>query len=560
MEMVPKESKSVMYTAVDIETGGLRFYKDRIFGVGQGEIYREGVHQVSGPATAQNGRFEYKFLKQNNISFDWKFDTLLAASILLDRPESLKLDSLAQHYLNMSSWKDETTKLMKKKNWAEIHDTQPEVRRLLAERNVLDLKATSALTDILINRLENEGMTEFFFEKLMPAARLLADVEYRGMRIDLGATRQKLIDTSQKLVDIKARLDAWSNPTIINWSSPKQLLTFLRGLGYNMWIYDFKTKSTIESTGVDALEKLLPNPKIELLLEYRKTLKLLGYLEGWLEEQHNERLFPSYNLASTRTGRLSCSDPNLQQVPRDKTVRALFIPSPDKVYVIADYAQVEPRVAAHYSGDEALLNVFRDNLDFYGSIAVNVLGAPCKPNEVKALYPDTRKVAKEVGLSILYGIGAMKLGTLIKKKASIVFDEAQCRAIIKDYFKAYPGLLEFRKYVEKKVLAGEPLKTHYGRQFLINPDKVFSTGTNTIIQSTASDACLFSQLTIEEKLKEMNIEAPLVALVHDEIIRECAPEHAQTVGALMENVMTNQGFICPLKLDWAVGTSWGDKT
>lgn len=562
--------KVKQYLPVDIETSSLDFNRGRILGIGYGEIYNE-IRLIYGDinspvsasipplsATAQNGRFEYKWLKKAGVPFYWEFDTLLAASILIDRPEDLDLGSLARHYLGAKDWKDDTNKLFKKKNWVELLEADPELQKALRERNLYDLKYTKDLTVVLQKKLESEGMTEFFHSKIMPAARMLAETEYRGMRIDLPAVKAKLATIEQQLVQLKLKLDSWAQIEI-NWNSPKQLADFLRKRGYNLWIYDFKKRTTVESTGSDALKRLLPNENIKMLLDYRGTIKLKGFLEGWLEEQYEGRLYPSYNIANTRTGRLSCSNPNLQQVPRDPSIRSLFIPSESRVFVIADYAQIEPRVAAHYTGDEALLQVFEEKLDLYGSLAVKVLGAPCHPNEVKTSRPDLRRLAKEIGLSVLYGIGAAKLATIIQQRAGIVFTKEQAADIIKDYFKAYPKLLAFRKYVEKKVLAGELLQTHYGRKFKINPDKVFSTGTNTVIQSTASDACLFSQLEVDKKLAELGIDAPLVAIVHDEVIREAKPEEAEQVGKIMEDIMCNQGFNVPLKLDWVIGQSWGDK-
>lgn len=546
------------YLPVDIETTSLDFNRGHILGIGAGENYSETARSIPPlPASCQNGRFEWKWLKKHNIPFNWAFDTLLAASILIDRPESLDLGTLASYYLGMPSWKDETDKLFKKKNWYDLYKKDVKLQEAMRTRNLYDLKATSALTERLQQKLREENMEEFFYEKLMPAARMLADVEYRGMRINLESTRQKLADIDQQLGTLLQQLKEWGGD--INFKSPIQLKKLLQQKGYDLWIYDFKKREMVESTGSDALERLLPNTSIELLLNYRKTTKLKGFLEGWIEEHFEGRLFPSYNIASTRTGRLSCSAPNLQQVPRDPSIRSLFIPSEGKKFIIADYAQIEPRIAAHYTQDEALLEVFTEGLDFYGSIACRVLGAKCAPNEVKKLLPDTRKVAKEIGLSILYGIGAAKLSSLIKKKAGIEFTKEQAGDIIKDYFKAYPRLLEFRKYVENKVMKNEILRTHYGRQFKINPDKVFSTGVNTIIQATASDACLFSQLEIDKRLNAEQINAPLVAIVHDEVIRECGMEDADKVGKIMEEVMCNQGFNAPIKLDWVIGDNWGDK-
>ena len=551
------------YISLDIETTGLSFKKDKILGIGvKDEYYSKGeaIPFSFLPHAAHNGKFEQKFLRANNISWNWEFDTLLASSILINRPKDLDLASVAEYYLGMESWKSDTDKLFKKKNWVALLEADPKLQQALAERNVYDLKATTQLTEVLLHQLEEENMTSFFFEKLMPAARLLADVEYRGMRIDAEATRQKLVEIDNLIVTLKARLDAWSAPDILNWNSPIQLKRFLTSKGYNLFAYDFKSRTVKESTSSDVLESFLPNENIQTLLDYRGANKLHAFLSGWLDENINGYLYPSYNIANTRTGRLSCSGPNLQQVPRDKSIRSLFIPSPGKVFVIADYAQIEPRIAAHYTKDEALTQVFTEGLDFYGSIANRVLGVKCHPNQVKELHPKERKVAKEIGLSILYGIGAAKLSSIIKKKAGIIFTKEECAQIIKDYFKAYPKLLEFRNYVIGKVENGEILRTHYGRQFRIDSEKAFSTGINTIIQSTASDACLFSQLEVATYLKNSELDAKLIAIVHDEVIYECNEADAYDVGKILEMVMTTQGLNCPTKLDWAAGKSWGDKT
>lgn len=547
----------MQFTAVDIETTGLSFKKDRILGIGTGDAYSTQLTSTNKPATAHNGRFEYKFLREAGLPFDWGFDTLLAASVLIDRPADLDLGTVANFYLGTESWKSDTDKLFKKKNWVELFEKDPKLQEALAQRNVYDLKATNELTQVLQHRLEKEGMTKFFFDKLMPAARILADVEYRGMRINVEATKQQLTQIEEQIGQLTTRLTAWLGA--INFNSHIQLKKVLRDKGYDLWIWDFKKKAMVESSGSESLERLLPNDNIQILLDYKAAIKLKGFLKGWVEDQINGYIYPSYNIANTRTGRLSCSQPNLQQVPRTKSIRSLFIPNPEKVYVIGDYAQIEVRVAAHYTQDEALTKVFVDGIDFYGSIAINVLGVKCHPNDVKKLYPKERRVAKEIGLSILYGIGAAKLSSQIRKKAGVVIPKEQCAQIIKDYFIAYPRLLQFRNYVINKIENGEILRTKYGRQYRIDPNKAFSTGVNTLVQGTATDACLFSQIEIEVELAKLGITAPMIGIIHDEIIRECDPKDAQIVGEVMERIMCNQGFDCPLKFEWAIGNSWGDK-
>ncbi len=543
---------------LDIETTGLNFNTGRILGTGIGSTFHKKPIAPIGPVTCQNGRFEVKWLKKAGIEIDWAFDSLLAASILLDRPADLDLGTLASYYLGQKDWKADTDKLFKKKDWVQKLEADPALFRTLAKRNLADLRATKKLTTVLDRKLREEGMSEFFYEKLMPAARMMAETEYIGMGLDVEATKKELVQVEEQILQLEKELLKWAGCEI-NFNSPKQLLELLKSKGYKMWIWDFKSRGLKESTGVDALENLLPNENISKLLEYRGAQKLKGYLKSWLEEQFEGQIHASFNLASTRTGRLSSSTPNLQQVPRESAARKLFIPPKGMKFVIGDFAQIEPRLAAHFSKDEALLTVFKNQEDFYGSIAVRVLGVECAPNDVKKLYPDMRRVSKEIGLSILYGIGAGKLISLIKKKAGVVFTEHQGKQIIRDYFRAYPGLLEFRQYVIGKIERGETLHTPFGRQFRIDPSKAFSTGINTVCQSTASDACLFPQLEVDKELKKLDIYAPLILLCHDEAVRWAKPEEAQKVGEVMEKIMINQPFDCPLKFEWAIGNSWGDK-
>lgn len=545
---------------LDIECTGLDFNRDNLLGVGLGTNFHKGSYSfTSVPVTCQNFRYEYKFIKKHlGIEIDCQFDTLLSASILIDRPTDLDLGTLASYYLGMADWKSDTDKLFKKKGWVQMLKNDPALFRKLAKRNLADLRATEKLTAVLHRKMTEEGIADFFYRKLMPAARMMAQTEYHGIPVDLNAIDQKLVDINHKLADLEKELKAWAGD--INFNSPKQLMEALKGKGYKLWYYDFKSRGMKEGTGVEVLESLLPNPHIQKLLDFRGAQKTKGFLTGWKEEHYNGRLHASFNLASTRTGRLSSSNPNVQQVPRDSDMRSIFIANPGKKLIIGDFASIEPRLAAHFSKDETLLNVFRNNEDFYGSIAVRVLGVDCHPNDVKKLYPVMRKVAKEIGLGILYGIGADKLISLIKRKTSIVFSKAQGKQIIRDYFKAYPGLLEFREYVINKIDHGEILRSPFGRQYKISPDKAFSTGINTIIQGTASDACLFPQLEVDRQLKELGIDAPLLLLCHDEAVREARPEDAETVGKIMEKVLCSQPFDCPLKFEWCVADSWAGKS
>lgn len=517
---------------VDIETTGLSPYKDKIIGIGVGNrfitpLIGDITLLVGNKAAYHNGKFDLKFLPHGT---PYTFDTMLAASVLLDRPESLSLDSLAAYYLGEDSWKELNRKKMASYPIEEV-----------AAYCLKDVSVTERLVPVLTAKLKAEGMTEFFETRLMPAARLLLDVERRGIGIDVERTESKLQDITLQIAELEQALTCqWGQR--INWNSPKQLLTLLN-----------KNSLSLTSTAEAALLPFSSHPGIKLLLSYREAIKLRGFLESWLDNAHQGRIHPTYNLANTRTGRLSCSDPNLQQVPRDKSIRELFVPRPGTLFIIADYAQIEPRVVAHYSQDARLLETFTNDIDFYGTIARSALGATCAPNDVAKLHPQLRQLAKVVGLSVLYGCGRNKLCETIRR-AGFDMTEAKAGQIINSYFRNFAALKQLQNRIIKQVEAGIPLKNHYGRRFRIDPDYAFSKGVNTLIQSSASDACLFSQLRFANDPR-----AQLVAIIHDEVIYEADPETSESFARDLEAEMTNQGFTCPLKLEYKIGRSWADK-
>lgn len=551
---------------LDLETTGLSFKKDRIIGVGMDSGFHQDLNVVKEELeqdpqlVGQNVKFDIKFLREKGVKCEAGFDTLIAASLLPDRPADLDLETLAKHYLGETeSWKD----MVDKKRMAE-----EDIARV-AEYCLKDISVTKRLADKLLANLERHYMEPFYFGQLMPAYNMLIDMEQRGMRIDLNKLQLMKKSTEDSLVAVKAELSV--HLPNINVASPKQLIPGLHKLGLFPEMYDRQEGRVKQSSAKLALEKLLPNPVIEKILEFRHLNKLMGFLKGWEEDNVNGYLYPSFNLAGTRTGRLSCSNPNLQQIPRDKAVRSLFIPSEGYIFVIADLAQIEPRIAAHYSMDPVLTETFIKGEDFYGTLARDILGADCSPNEVKSKYPQLRAVAKEVGLSILYGVGAKQLRERIAYGTGISYSIEECQVFIRNYFDKYAGLLSLKKYVEKHIKSSERkvvrngkaeagfIRNHFGRLNVIEYLNADQHGVNTLIQSTASDVMLFGASYLYNQLKTKGIDAHPVALVHDEIILECRPESVNIVKEMLNEALTQQGFTVPIKLDIGVGTSWADK-
>lgn len=568
---------------VDLETTGLDPHNDRIIGVGINGLFEHEIdwaaHLLRGQKiTCHNGSFDIKFLWANGIDVDLEFDTMLAAYLLPNRPESLSLGSCAEYYLKQSAdWKQTL-----KKTKADELDYET-----LKAYCLKDVEITRQLRVILEEQLQINGLAEFY-KKLIKVRNLLSQAEFRGMSVNwqtlevitkdltlkseaiktvLTISEQEIIkewqheqikEKANKLKTEKGRQKVLLGPRPdFNWSSPTQVLYALEKIGANTEKFDFKERRLKKSSSSDVLEdnkhfgRFIPK-----LLELRTTEKTLGMLEGYkeLRNKSTDKIHGNFNLSVTSTGRLSSSNPNLQNIDSGPTIRSLFIPSAGKTFVIADLAQIEVRVAAHYSQDPKLMEMFFKGEDFYGKIATEVLRTPCSPNEVKEKFPDDRSVAKVIGLSILYGTGAKRLQSAIKRGAGRNYSEEDCREIIKDYFKRFEGLKLLQKRVEAAILDRGHLTNLFGRKLYIPVEDIYMNGVNYLLQSTASDLMLFRQL-------EFSNNSDLVSLIHDECIRECLPENATNVKLEMEKVLTKTDdikFRVPLKAEAKIAKTWAE--
>ncbi len=612
------------WCAIDIETTGLNFREDSILGVGiycdsikryydfnktQDVLSQYGHAYTSYPDrlqltvdlsrlvsagykfTLQNCGFDWKFLKYNGIDISCDFDTMIAAYVNKDRPKSLALDSLAAYYLGIPSWKGDFKS-------GEAH-RDPEV---MAAYCLKDCEVTLELTVQLEGRLMEQGRLEFF-EKLMKARRILNDAELTGMLVDKHKLESLIIQLDPEIKQLERELEglaadhvsAWvdgeiatkldsagplhsrkrqlalerlgRNPPKFNWASPKQILWLLKRLGVDV-VHPLTKK---ESSDAKVLERAAHLPIVGKLLEIRERVKLLSALDneskassGGYKQliQSDGRIHGSFNLAVTETGRLSSSKPNMQNIDKSARVRGLFVAPEGYKLVVADLAQIEVRVAAHYSKDPLLMSTFTEGHDFYGIIAVNILGATCKPNEVKTLQPKLRAIAKVIGLSILYGTGPNRLRNEIKRGTGtdVGFDGA--KQIIDDYFRKFPGLKELQRGVTRTIEDRGYVVNLMGRHVDVEGDDGFRFGVNYLFQSSASDLLLLRQAEIIQHCKDYSIDARLLALVHDEMVYECRTSDAPRLAEIMKTTMEQTAdikFRVPLKIEVSIGDDWSCK-
>ena len=389
-----------------------------------------------------------------------------------------------------------------------------------------------AMAQLFEQRMEKDGLLELFRRLEMPLLPVLAGMEQSGVAIDAAAFRAFLDDVQGQLDQLTAHVYELAG-TQFNIRSAQQLGDVLfNGLGLPA---PRKTKGGQASTSQQTLEKLAgQHPVVDSILQYRKLEKMrstyLDPLPRLVDPQG--RIHTTFNQKATATGRLSSSNPNLQNIPvrgpLGKRMRSCFIAGPGRLLVSADYSQVELRVLAHVSQDPALLEAFRNGEDIHARTAALVYDLP--PDQVS---PDQRRNAKTINFGLIYGMGAQKLAQELK------ISTAQAKDFIARYFERLQGLKEFYEGVEASARKHGFVTTLGGRRRLL-PDINSASGQaaalarrqaiNTVIQGSAADIIKLAMLAVarDERLREL--DARLLLQVHDELLLEVPADAAEEAG------------------------------
>ena len=421
-----------------------------------------------------------------------------------------------------------------------------------------------AMAQLFEQRMEKDGLLELFRRLEMPLLPVLAGMEQSGVAIDAAAFRAFLDDVQGRLDQLTAHVYELAG-TQFNIRSAQQLGAVLfNGLGLPA---PRKTKGGQASTSQQTLEKLAgQHPVVDSILQYRKLEKMrstyLDPLPRLVDPQG--RIHTTFNQKATATGRLSSSNPNLQNIPvrgpLGKRMRSCFIAGPGRLLVSADYSQVELRVLAHVSQDPALLEAFRNGEDIHARTAALVYDLP--PDQVS---PDQRRNAKTINFGLIYGMGAQKLAQELK------ISTTQAKDFIARYFERLQGLKEFYEGVEASARKHGFVTTLGGRRRLL-PDINSASGQaaalarrqaiNTVIQGSAADIIKLAMLAVarDERLREL--DARLLLQVHDELLLEVPADAAEEAGALVARLMQDvcpagKELSVPLLVDWGTGHDWG---
>ncbi|HAN51185.1 MAG TPA: DNA polymerase I [Lachnospiraceae bacterium] len=430
---------------------------------------------------------------------------------------------------------------------------------------VLELSAANALVAARAVEKLNERLIENDAMKLyqnieLPLVFTLSDMEKVGMIMD----REALICYGEELSVTIHQLEKSIYEEAgeeFNINSPKQLSTILFE---KMAIPGGKKTKTGYSTAADVLEKLAPwNPIIEHILDYRKYAKLKStYVDGLADCLGQDgRVHSTFQQKVTATGRISSTNPNLQNIPVrmeiGKKIRKVFHPKEGYVFLDADYSQIELRVLAHLSGDENMIKAYLNGQDIHKSTASLVFHTPF--DEVTPLQ---RRNAKAVNFGIVYGISAFGLSEDLK------ISQKEAKEYIENYYAAYPKLKEYIDGLVSKSKETGYAETLFGRRRPIPELKSSNfmqrqfgerVAMNSPVQGTAADIIKIAMVRVHDRLAEEKLSSRLVLQVHDELLIEAKQEELEQVKAILkEEMMGAASMAVPLEIDMEVGDNWYD--
>ncbi|MFP5493396.1 DNA polymerase I [Parvimonas sp. G1641] len=418
--------------------------------------------------------------------------------------------------------------------------------------------AISELYSIFVQKVKENNLFSLYENVEKPLVKILADMEKTGVKVD----KNKILELNEeysKLADEYEQRVYELAGEVFNLNSPKQLGVILFD---KMKLPVVKKTKTGYSTDVEVLEKLSEDYEIaEYILKYRSLNKLIStYLVGILDYiMEDDRVRTSYKQMITATGRLSSVDPNLQNIPvrtqEGKNIRKVFVADKNKVFIDADYSQIELRVLAHLSKDLVMIDSFKNDLDIHYKTASEVFGVP-----IEEVTDNQRRSAKAVNFGIVYGISDYGLS----KDLNITRNEA--RQYIDGYLNTYPNIKNYMEEIVKIAKKDGYVTTILGRKRYIPEinSKNFNIRSfgerialNTPIQGSAADIIKLAMIKVYERLKEEKVNAKLILQIHDELIIECDEKEKDIVKNILKESMENVYKLdLPLKVDVCEGRNW----
>ena len=481
------------------------------------------------------------------------FDTEIASYLLEPSRKSYDLTELSQDYLGVTIEENEGGEQLSIDGMNDTYENTCLMKKAIA----LD-----ALKSYELEEMKNQEIIELFETIEMPLVYVLASMEISGFSVDtelLGEFGERLKNEQNKLTEEIYALAGHE----FNINSPKQLgVVLFEELGLTA---KKKTKSGY-STNAEVLEKLkYEHPIVEKILEYRKIAKLNStYVEGLFAviDKRTGKVHSSFNQTVTVTGRISSTEPNLQNIPvrtqLGREMRKMFVAQNDDfVLVDADYSQIELRVLAHIADDENMIEAFESGADIHTSTASKVFGV-----DKKSVTSDMRSAAKAINFGLVYGMGEFSLSQDLKISVKAA------KEYINDYLGTYPNVKKYMKDTVDFAKENGYVKTMFSRRRQI-PELASSNfnlrsfgervAMNTPVQGSAADIIKLAMINVHKKLKEEGLKSRLILQVHDELIVEALKEELGKVKEILKSEMENAVSLkVPLVVDMKWGRSWYD--
>jgi DNA polymerase I len=508
----------------------------------------------------QNIKYDYQLLRRAGVKLQGVWcDTMLAAYLIEPARTSQGLDALALEFLDHRtiSYEEVTGKGKGQLNFSEVDLDRA------APYSCEDADVTFLLHEILLPKVREQGMEALLFDTEMPLLEILAEMELTGVKLDLPLMRELSAGFGRELIDLESRIhELTGGPFNIN--SPKQLgeMLFERlGLAVGK-----KTKGkTGWSTNVEELERLAEEHEVaRLLLLYRTVSKLKSTYTDSLPrmvDHDSGRVHTSYNQAVTNTGRLSSSEPNLQNIPirsaAGRDIRRAFIAEEGSLLLSADYSQIELRVLAHLSGDRVFCEAFEAGEDIHRRTAAEVFGM-----FPELVTPEMRRQAKVINFGVIYGQGAFSLAKELGVTPKLA------KAFIDNYFERHSGARSFLDGCIREAEVCGFVTTILGRRLSI-PDIGSKNGNirafaqrnaiNYPIQGSAADIIKAAMISVTRRMKEERVASRLIMQVHDELVFEVPADERGVMEELVRCEMERAiPLRVPLKVDLNFGLNWSE--
>jgi DNA polymerase-1 len=471
---------------------------------------------------------------------------------------------LAKSYLNISL--EDTDEGAKESTGSlfDMEDSAPAKEKDRSKEAAVTLSLGDKVWEDMSKAESGEKLTDLYDKMEEPLLKVLGKMERNGVKVDLGQLSEYAAGLRKEMLEREARIREMADEPTLNVSSPKQIGTVL----FEKLQLDPRAKKNSKSDSYSTDETTLQeiaykHPIVNEILEFRGVKKLLStYIEPFPSyvSPVTGKIHTTFNQALTSTGRLSSSNPNLQNIPirteRGKEIRKAFIPStPDGLILSADYSQIELRIMAHLSCDAHLISAFKAGIDVHKATAAKIFGI-----DHTEVTPDQRRIAKTANFGIMYGISSFGLA----QRLGVPRNEA--KKIIDDYFANFPAI---SSYIQDTLAAAREtgyVETIFGRRRYL-PDINSKNATvrslaernavNAPIQGTSADIIKLAMIGVDKKITEAGLKSKMVLQIHDELVFDAIPEEIEELKKIvveqMENVVT---LSIPLTVECNYGKNW----